>query len=151
MCLAESSVLLRGWDVQILGTDLSESALTAAREGVYKRRAMQEMDAARIRRHFSEEADELFRLKASVAQMVQFKHHNLLRPLNEPPFDCIWIRNVLIYFDRESKAKVVEHLVQSLVPGGYLVVGPSEGLYDMLTMLQKRTPFLYQKPKKDAS
>jgi chemotaxis protein methyltransferase CheR len=151
MAIAESSVLLRGWNIEILGTDISETTLAAAREAVYKRRAMQEMDAARIRRNFSEETGELYRLKPAIAQMVQFKHHNLLRPIDEPPFDCIWIRNVLIYFDRESKAKVVEHLVKSLLPGGYLVVGPSEGLYDMLTMLQKRTPFLYQKPKKDAS
>jgi chemotaxis protein methyltransferase CheR len=51
----------------------------------------------------------------------------------------------LIYFDRESKAKVIENLVRSLVSGGYLVVGPSEGVYDMLGMLHKRGTFLYQK------
>jgi chemotaxis protein methyltransferase CheR len=69
-----------------------------------------------------------------------------MQPLAEPPFDCIWLRNVLIYFDRESKTKVIENLVPSLVPGGYLVVGPSEGVYDMLGMLRKRGTFLYQKP-----
>ena len=69
-----------------------------------------------------------------------------MKPLREPPFDCIFVRNVLIYFDRQSKASVIDNLVRSLVPGGYLVVGPSEGIYDMLGMLTKRSPFLYQKP-----
>lgn len=151
MSLTESSVLLRGWNIDILGTDISESALAVAREAVFKKRTMQELDAAKVRRHFLEEPDETFRLKPNVAKMVRFKHHNLLKPLYEAPFDCIWIRNVLIYFDRESKAKAVEHLAKSLAPGGYLVVGPSEGLYDMLGMLEKRTPFLYQKPRKAAS
>lgn len=151
MSLSESSVLLRGWEIDILGTDISESALQSAREAVFKKRAMQEMDAARLRRHFLEEPNETFRLKPNIANMVRFKHHNLLKPLPELPFDCIWIRNVLIYFDRESKTKAVEHLVKSLAPGGYLVVGPSEGLYDMLGMLEKRTPFLYQKPGKATS
>jgi chemotaxis protein methyltransferase CheR len=150
MCLAEASVLLRGWSIQILGTDISDSALKMAREAVFKKRALQEMDAARIQRHFIEEPDATWRLRSNIAEMVRFKHHNLLRPMHEPPFDCIWIRNVLIYFDRESKARVVEQLVKSLVPGGYLVVGPSEGLYDMLGMLQKRSAFLYQKPPKEA-
>ena len=68
-----------------------------------------------------------------------------MKPILESPFDCIWLRNVLIYFDRESKAKVIENLVRALVSGGYLVVGPSEGVYDMLGMLHKRGTFLYQK------
>jgi chemotaxis protein methyltransferase CheR len=52
---------------------------------------------------------------------------------------------VLIYFDRESKKVVIKHLLASLAPGGYLVVGPSEGIYDMLEPLVKRSTFLYQK------
>ena len=47
------------------------------------------------------------------------------------PFDCVFIRNVLIYFDRDSKRTVVANLIDAMAPGGYLVVGPSEGIYDM--------------------
>lgn len=145
MCLSEASVLLKGWVIQILGTDISESALKLAREGVFAKRTMQELDDTRIRRYFSEETQGYYKIRPALAQMVLFKHHNLMRALAEPQFDCIWLRNVLIYFDRESKAKVIDHLVRSLAPGGYLVVGPSEGVYDMLGMLQKRGTFLYQK------
>jgi chemotaxis protein methyltransferase CheR len=145
MCIAEASVTLRGWNVDIVGTDISDSSLALAQAGVYKKRAMQEMDESRIRRHFTEEPAESFHLRPAVKNMVTFKKHNLIKPMTDKPFDCIWIRNVLIYFNRESKAKVIENLVKSLASGGYLVVGPSEGIYDMLGMLQKRGTFLYQK------
>jgi len=60
-------------------------------------------------------------------------------------FDCIFIRNVLIYFDRGSKELAVKHLVASLAPGGYLVVGPADGIYDMLGELHRESTFLYRK------
>jgi len=145
MCLSEASASLRGWAIQIVGTDISESSLKLARDAVYRKRTMQEMDDAKIRRHFSEDSPGEFHLRPTITNMVKFKNHNLMKPMLEKPFDCIWLRNVLIYFDRESKAKVIENLVRSMVSGGYLVVGPSEGVYDMLGMLQKRGTFLYQK------
>ena len=58
----------------------------------------------------------------------------------------MFIRNVLIYFDRDSKRKVIANLMDAIVPGGFLVVGPSEGIYDMLEPLEKQKLFLYQKP-----
>jgi chemotaxis protein methyltransferase CheR len=145
MCLAEASVPLHGWNIQIVGKDISESSLKLARDAVYRKRTMQEMDDAKVRKYFSEDKPGDFHLRPNIKQMVKFKNHNLMKSILEKPFDCIWLRNVLIYFDRESKAKVIENLVRSLVSGGYLVVGPSEGVYDMLGMLQKRGTFLYQK------
>jgi chemotaxis protein methyltransferase CheR len=145
MCLAEASVTLRGWAIEIMGTDISESSLKLAQEAVYRKRTIQDMDETRIRRYFVEESPDRFRLRSAIVQMVKFKNHNLMKPFVQRPFDCIWLRNVLIYFDRESKAKVIENLVRTLVSGGYLVVGPSEGVHDMLGMLNKRGPFLYQK------
>ncbi len=68
-----------------------------------------------------------------------------MHPLSAPTFDCIFIRNVLIYFDRESKRVVIKNLLNALAPGGYLVVGPSEGIYDMLGDMRKIATFLYQK------
>ncbi len=79
-------------------------------------------------------------------KLVRFDHHNLMMPMNAAPFDCVFIRNVLIYFDRDSKQTVVENLIEALAPGGYLVVGPSEGIYNMLDPLERLTPFLYRKP-----
>lgn len=145
MCLSDASVVMRGWTIDILGTDISESALKLARQAVYRKRTMAELDDTQVKRYFSEEPPDAYRLRPNIAQMVKFKHHNLMKPIHEKPFDCIWLRNVLIYFDRESKMKVIDNLVRALDSGGYLVVGPSEGVYDMLHMLEKRGTFLYQK------
>ena len=83
--------------------------------------------------------------------ITKFITHNLMAPLPHPPFDCVFIRNVLIYFDRESKRRVVDNLIRALASGGYLVVGPSEGLYDMLEPLERHSPFLYQLPREVAA
>jgi len=144
MCLHEASVILRGWDISILGTDISETSLATARSGTYRERTIRELDQARIDRYFTR-IDDTWKLKSNITSMVKFQNHNLMKPMREPLFDCIFVRNVLIYFDRESKVKVIENLVRALAPNGYLVVGPSEGIYDMLGMLTKRNPFLYQK------
>jgi chemotaxis protein methyltransferase CheR len=70
--------------------------------------------------------------------------------MREPPFDCVFIRNVLIYFGRDSKRTVVKNLIGAMAPGGFLVVGPSEGIYDMLDPLVRQRPFLYRKPNEHA-
>ena len=78
--------------------------------------------------------------------LVTWKQHNLLSQLKEEPFDCIFIKNVLIYFDNDSKKTVVRNLIDSLAGGAYLVTGPTEGIYSMLDPLKKITPWLYQQP-----
>jgi chemotaxis protein methyltransferase CheR len=78
--------------------------------------------------------------------MCDFQRHNLLTPMPGEKFDCIFIRNVFIYFDRESKQVAVQNLIRSLAPGGALVVGPADGIYDLLGELNKKTTFLYEKP-----
>lgn len=147
VCVQESAIKLRGWKTTILGTDISEAVLRDARLGVYRKRSLDEVSDARLKRHFEVSPDgATYTVRPAVREMVEFRRHNLMEPLKLPPFDCIFIRNVLIYFDRASKQVVINHLVNSLAPGGYLVVGPSEGIYDMLSPLVKRSTFAYQKP-----
>ena len=146
ICLAESSYRLRGWSLEILGTDISEEVLRAAREGSFKSRAVDAVTDKRRRRYFRHQADgDLWQICPEIRKLVEFKRHNLMQPLREPAFDCIFLRNVLIYFDRESKRVVIGNLLRALAVGGYLVIGPSEGVYDMLDPLQKISPLLYKK------
>lgn len=147
ICLLENSLRLRGWKLSIVGTDISEAALKQARQAVYKQRSLEEVSPARLKRHFDPDKDgQSWTLRKDARALVTFQRHNLIEPLKQPPFDCVFIRNVLIYFDRESKVKAIENLVRALDRGGYLVVGPSEGIYDMLGALVKRSTFVYQKP-----
>ena len=146
ICLAESSYRLRDWSLKVLGTDISEEVLRVAREGSFKSRAVEAVTDGQRRRHFRHQADgDLWQIRPEIKKLVDFKKHNLMQPLLEPVFDCIFLRNVLIYFDRDSKRVVIRNLLRALAVGGYLVVGPSEGVYDMLDPLQKISPLLYQK------
>ena len=146
MCLAENQLRLRDWKLEVVATDLSEDALQSARQGVFKERAFQNLDDKHRRRYFTKRKDEsLWEIKPRLRELVSFVCHNLMKPLSLPPFDCVFIRNVLIYFDRDSKQQVVNNLIRAMADGGYLVVGPSEGIYDMLPGLTKHSTFLYQK------
>jgi chemotaxis protein methyltransferase CheR len=149
MCLSENMHRLRDWSLSIVGTDISEEMLRAARAGIFKSRAIESVTEKQRRRYFQYRADDdLWKVRPALKKMTEFKKHNLMQPLVEPAFDCVFIRNVLIYFDRESKQTALDNLLKALAPGGYLVVGPSEGVYDMLGHLQKVTPLIYQKAEK---
>ncbi len=147
VCLAENAHRLQGWSLKILGTDISEQMLAEAREGKYKERAVEAIDQKQRRRYFHHRTEENhWAIRPDLKELVEFKKHNLMDRISQGPFDCIFIRNVLIYFDRDSKRVVIENLVKALKAGGYLVVGPSEGIYDMLDPLQRLSPLIYQKP-----
>jgi chemotaxis protein methyltransferase CheR len=139
--------LFSGWTTTFLGTDLSGAALEAARAGRYDERAVRLVTPAERSRYFDVDPQaQRWIVKDEVRSLATWKLHNLLRPIGGEPFDCIFIKNVLIYFDTQSKQAVTRHLIGALAKGGYLVVGPTEGIYNMLEPLEKRTPWLYQRP-----
>jgi chemotaxis protein methyltransferase CheR len=150
ICLSEQAHRLRGWEISILGIDISETALAAAREAVFGERTLELVSHERRRNYFERLADgDRWRLIPPIRTAVEFRRHNLMKPLRallrQPAFDCIFLRNVMIYFDRASKVAAIEHLQRVLAPGGYMVIGPSEGVFDMLAPLVKRAPNVYQK------
>lgn len=146
ICLNENLFRLRGWSVSILGTDISDEMLAAAEEGVFKERTIEAVTEKQRRRYFRKtDDDDRWRVAPELQAMVEFRRHNLLEPLSESAFDCIFIRNVLIYFDHESKQKALANLIGQLEVGGYLLIGPSEGIYDYLGQLKRIAPLVYQK------
>lgn len=138
--------LFTGWKTTLLGTDLSGAVLDSARAGIYDARAVRLIDPAQLQNFFEGDPKiERWAIKPEVKALVTWKQHNLLSPLKEEPFDCIFLKNVLIYFDTDSKQIVVRNLIAGLAKGGYLVVGPTEGIYTMLDSLSKLKPWLYQR------
>jgi chemotaxis protein methyltransferase CheR len=138
--------LFSGWTTSFLGTDLSGAALEAARAGVYDERAVRHVTQPERARFFDfDPKTQRFTVKDELRSLATWKLHNLMRPIGEDPFDCVFIKNVLIYFDVHSKQAVTRHLIQCLAKDAYLVVGPTEGIYNMLEPLQKRRPWLYQR------
>ena len=138
--------LLAGWRITILGTDLSKGVLTAAQMASYDARSIRLVEPA-VRTAFFEAqpSHDRWTGKPELKASVTWKQHNLLYPLKEDPFDCIFLKNVLIYFDTESKQAVVKNVIDALARGGYLVVGPTEGIFTMLNSLNKLSPWLYQR------
>jgi len=146
MCLAENRHKLPDCKVEILGTDISEQAIAQARAGIFDDACVNDIPESLRTRYFQRKiGTDAWEVKPALREMVTIERHNLMDPLRRPGFDCIFIRNVLIYFNRESKQVVIDNLVRALVQGGYLVVGPSEGIFDMLGMLKKCSTFLYRK------
>lgn len=138
---------LAGWDITLLGTDLSGAALEAARAGVYDDRALRAIGPeARASSFDRDPSTGRWALKPEARALASWRRHNLLDPMNDDPFDCIFIKNVLIYFDSDSKRRVVRNLLAALAAGGYLVVGPTEGVHDLLGGLERRSTWLYRRP-----
>ncbi|MFO1019794.1 MAG: protein-glutamate O-methyltransferase CheR [Planctomycetales bacterium] len=145
IALAENQLKLTGWTLQVLGTDISEQAMAKARQGIYTEEDSADIPDKLRSRYFRRRPEGDWEIKPALRNLVQIERHNLLEPQRSGLFDCIFIRNVLIYFSRESKQVVIDNLVRALAPGGYLVVGPSEGIFDMLGMLTRISTFLYRK------
>lgn len=138
--------LLTGWKLHVLGTDLSGAVLASARAGSYDARAIHLVPAQEQKRYFEEDAaGGRWVLKPEVREMVTWKSHNLLTKLQTDPFDCIFLKNVLIYFDAASKQVAVRNILAAMDKNSYLVVGPTEGIYSMLDPLTRLKPWLYQK------
>jgi chemotaxis protein methyltransferase CheR len=147
ICLAENAPRLAGWTLQVVGTDICETALQAARAATYGAKALEHVSPERLARHFiADQGGETWRLKPAVTGLCEFRRHNLLDPMSGPKFDCIFIRNVLIYFDRGSKPVALRHLINALHGGGFLVAGSTDGAHDFLEGLQRHSTFVYQKP-----
>jgi chemotaxis protein methyltransferase CheR len=125
----------QGWSLQIIGTDISTSVLARARAAVWPLRAAEEIPAA-FRKRFMLRgvASQADRMKASpeLRATVTFERLNLIEDdyaVAGAPFDIIFCRNVLIYFDAANKHRVCQRMVEALAPGGHLFLGHAESLH----------------------
>lgn len=120
------------WDVQILGTDISDEAVKKASTGRYSDLEMTRgMKPDMLSRYFHRDGDG-WRVKDELRSLVQFQRLNLLEPFaHMGPFDVILCRNVAIYFTPEKRADLFRRLTGLLQPFGYMFVGSSETLGDL--------------------
>lgn len=126
MTIAEDMPKFNGWTIEILGTDISDKILEKGKEGIYSQFEIQRgLPVTMLVKYFTHE-DTNWRIKPELKKMVQLKHSNLIEPPNLGTFDIIMCRNVLIYFDRPTKAAVFDHLANSIAKDGYLFLGGAE-------------------------
>jgi len=150
MLLARHLPAEEGWDVRLLATDISNRVLEQACKGIYPIAKSAELPKDLLHRFMlrgmAERKGEM-KVKVEIQQMVDFRRLNLDQEydLLEGPFDAIFCRNVLIYFDSASKQRVVTNLVRNLLGNGLLFVGHAENLSSMTSQLRSLEPTIYTK------
>jgi chemotaxis protein methyltransferase CheR len=149
--LALEAGLLPGRDLRVYASDISRPALLKARRGVYREASFREMDASTRRKYFSEK-DGLWRISDAVKTHVDFIHLNLfdrsrIALLNQ--MDVILCRNVIIYFDAETKRSAIQTFYEKLRPAGFLLLGHSESLINLSSAFELRhlqREMVYRRP-----
>ena len=132
LLLEKRTSILKDWIIEIVGTDISETILAQARDGVYTAYSVRNTPDFYKKKYFREEAGGRFVLSPDVKKLVTFSHLNLYEDAKMvfmKSFDFIFCANVLIYFDLASKSKVVQHFYNNLQPYGYFFVVQSESLH----------------------
>jgi len=135
----------RAWEVH--ASDISTRVLESARAGVYPMERAEHIPKACLQRYCLRGTGPYanqFLLSKSLRARVHFRQVNLQRPFPDAaPFDVIFLRNVMIYFDAVTKKSLVERLAQCLLPDGRLVIGHSESLNGITSALHAEIPTIY--------
>ncbi len=138
-----------GADWSILATDISHRVLLSAKEAVYPQDRLRAVAPERLRRYCLRgegESEGQVLMQDKIRQRVQFGQLNLCKPFSGlGPFDVIFLRNVLIYFDPATKVDVVDRVLALLKPGGLFFLGTAEGRVPCKTPLQTVIPGAFRK------
>jgi chemotaxis protein methyltransferase CheR len=149
MLLAKHFPEERGWDVRILATDISHRVLDKARRGIYPMSRSAEIPKDLLHTFMlrgTNEQEGNIKVRVEVQQMVDFRRVNVNQEsVPDGPFDAVFCRNVLIYFDAASKERAVRNLLHHLMPNGLLFVGHAENLTSVSPQLRSLEPTIYTK------
>lgn len=129
----------------ILATDINSRVLQAAAEGLYGEKDLSRTPDSIKKKYFNREGEKA-RLKPGVRTLVVFRRHNLMAPAPEGGFQVVFLRNVLIYFDRAAKERAFKHVFDAMLPGGTLFLGESESTVGVEHPFKYIEPSIYQKP-----
>lgn len=140
-----------GVPVELLGTDLSNQVLEEARAAAFRPYALAQTPPEIVQRYFTRSSADQYVFDKKLAAVARFQRHNLMDPLpGSKPFDFVFVRNVMIYFDNPSRERVLGNAFQVTKPGGFLVVGESESLLNVKSQWQYLKPSIFQRPAVDA-
>jgi chemotaxis protein methyltransferase CheR len=149
--LVRDSRLFEGWDVEVLGADISRRCLAAARAGAYGDHAFRSPEAAPMRRWFHLRGGKWV-VDDAVKRMVRFTRENLLEPQalsSASRLDVVFCRNVMIYFDLAARRRVLRRFHEKLREGGWLLLGHSESLLNVTAdfeLVHLKADLVYRKP-----
>jgi chemotaxis protein methyltransferase CheR len=136
-----------GWE--LVASDINNQVLDKASQGIYPMARAEQIPQERLMRHCMRgtgQAEGHFMVSPHLRERIAFHRINLIERLPDiGQFDVIFLRNVMIYFDVDTKKRVVDTLTDRLVPGGYLFTGHSESLHGITTQLASVRPAVYRK------
>ena len=149
MQIQDSVRNLNGMDARILATDISPTVLKNAQEGVYEENRMEGVPESHRRKYFikvKQDQGISYRINNDVRSRITFARLNLMSswPM-QGPFDVIFCRNVMIYFDKQTRENLIRRFYEILQPGGYLFVGHSESLSSLTHDFEYVQPAIYVK------
>ncbi|WP_308419595.1 CheR family methyltransferase [Chitinimonas koreensis] len=132
--------------VKIISTDLDTSVLKTAQAGVYSADKVDKLTPLQLSRFFSKRADGQYEIRPELREMMTFRRQNLIDPVwsVRGPFDAIFCRNVMIYFDRSTQLRILERFAPLLRSNGLLFVGHSENLYHAAHLFRLRGKTVYE-------
>ena len=135
------------WDTRILATDISQNALKAASQGIYDEESLKALPSEWKRKYFKKTPEAgVYQVSEALRGNVIYRTFNLMDPIRfKLKFDVIFCRNVMIYFDQDTKDALVQRFYDATVPGGYLFIGHSESLNKATTPYQYLMPSAYRK------
>ena len=146
ICLREMAHLIADWQIDIVATDLSGTVLDRARQGLYSQFEVQRGLPIKLLVKYFTQVGQHWQIAPAIRSMVKFRRFNLLADFTSlANFDVILCRNVLIYFDQDTKTDVLRRLAEVMASDGYLLLGGAEtaiGLSDRFKMLSDK-PGLY--------
>jgi len=129
MCLKERAAQLAGWRFEIVATDLSQDVLEKSKAGIYSQFEVQRGLPIQLLVKYFAQTGELWQINADIRAMVQHRQLNLLQDFSHlGKFDVIFCRNVLIYFDQDTKINTFERISKVLEPDGMLMLGAAESV-----------------------
>ena len=137
MLLKERAAKLGGWTIEILGTDLSKEVLEKAKLGIYSQFEVQRGLPIQLLLKYFDQKGDTWHIDPGIRQMVRWRHFNLLEPFAAlGKFDIVFCRNVLIYFNPETKVDVLQRLAKVTAADGYMVLGSAETVVGLTDVFQ---------------
>lgn len=137
----------KNWDLRILATDVSTTVLQKAETGIYTEESVSTLPAHWRTKYFTKISNDSYRISDDIRKEVVFKQFNLMdNIINKKPYDLIFCRNVMIYFEGDTKSSLIERFFDVTKDGGYLFIGHAESIprNSCYTYIK---PAVYQKQK----